>query len=218
MKIITFLACISVFSLVFSQTEGDKSDEKSQKILDQLSKEIKELKSFKLEFSMHIKNATTGEDSEEKGSGFVKGNKFTAKLGSNEIISNGIKIWTVVKEEKVVYESEADDEDEESINPKKLMTIWETGFKSRYSGQETINGNKMHVIKLYPTNPGDVQYHTIILYINQASNELYKAVIKTKDGTTMTYSIDKMTKNIEVADTEFVYDPRKFVGYQLIRD
>ncbi len=218
MRTLTFLASILFFSLAFGQTANDKSDEKSQKLLDQLSKEIKALKTFKLDFSIHIKNATTGEDSNEKGSGYVKGDKFTATLGQNQIISNGMKVWTVVKEEKVVYESDADEDDEESINPKKLMTIWETGFKSKYSGEETVNGKKMHVINLYPTNPGEVQYHTIILYIDQTTNELYKAVMKTKDGTTMSYTIDKFTKNIEVTDDQFVYDPRKFVGFQLIRD
>ena len=218
MKALTLFACMIIFSVGFSQKETNQTDEKSQKILDQLSKDIKALTSFKLDFSIHIKNATTGEDSNEKGSGTVKGDKFTATLGQNQIISNGIKIWTVVKEEKVVYESEADDEDEESINPKKIMTIWETGFKNKYAGEETINGKKVHVINLYPTNPGEVQYHTVILYVDQTSNELQKAIMKTKDGTTMTYTINTFTKNTPVTDDQFVYDPRKFVGFQLIRD
>lgn len=218
MKTLTLLASMILFSIGFSQDATNESDEKSKTILDKLSKDIKALNSFKLDFSIQIKNPTTGEDTQEKGSGVVKGDKFTATLGQNEIISNGIKIWTVVKEEKVVYETEADEEDEESINPKRLMTIWETGFKSKYVGEETVDGKKVHVINLYPTNPGEVQYHTIILYINQQSNELHKAIMKTKDGTTMTYTINKFSKNIETTDSQFVYDPRKFVGFQLIRD
>jgi outer membrane lipoprotein-sorting protein len=202
----------------FSLTALAQNDEKSQELLNKMSKEIKSLSSFYLEFSFAMKNASTGEDSKENGKGYVQGDKFNASLGDNEIISNGIKIWTVVKEENVTYESAADDEDEESINPKRLMTIWESGFKNNYVKQDKLNGKAVHVINLFPTNPGEVQYHTITLYIDVASSELSKAIMKTKDGTTMSYEIENFKKNPEIAASKFVYDAKKYPGYKLIRD
>ena len=202
-----------ITSLAFAQ-----SDEKSDKILNQLSKEIKALNSFYLEFNMKINNPSTGEDSNQNGKGYVQGDKFNAELGDNLIISNGLKVWTVVKDSKVVYESDADEDDNETMNPKQLMTIWETGFKNKYDKETTFNNKKVHVINLYPTNPGEVQYHTIILYINQDNNELAKAIMKTKDGSKMTYEVTKFSKNVEVTKDKFVYDARKYPGYQLIRD
>ena len=128
-----------IVSLIFfSLTALAQNDEKSQELLNKMSKEIKSLSSFYMEFSFTMKNAATGEDTKESGKGYVKGDKFNASLGDNEIISNGIKIWTVVKEENVTYESAADDEDEESINPKRLMTIWESGFKNKYVSNNYI--------------------------------------------------------------------------------
>jgi len=202
----------------FSLTALAQNDEKSQELLNKMSKEIKSLSSFYMEFSFTMKNAATGEDTKESGKGYVKGDKFNASLGDNEIISNGIKIWTVVKEENVTYESAADDEDEESINPKRLMTIWESGFKNKYVKQDKLNGKAVHVINLFPTNPGEVQYHTITLYIDVASSELSKAIMKTKDGTTMSYEIVSFKKNPEIVASKFVYDTKKYPGYKLIRD
>lgn len=208
-----------VLSILFlSLSAFAQNDEKSQQLLNKMSKEIKSLGSFYMEFSFSMKNASTGEDSKESGKGYVQGDKFNATLGDNEIISNGLKIWTIVKEENVTYESSADDDDDESINPKRLMTIWESGFKNKYVKEDKLNGKAVHMINLFPTNPGEVQYHTITLYIDVATSELTKAIMKTKDGTTMSYEISTFKKNPEIPASKFVYDAKKYPGYKLIRD
>ena len=209
--VLTIIALISI-STSFGQ------DSKAQEILDKLSTKMKGESSFYIEFSANIKNSSTGTDENETGKGWVKGKKFYASYGDNTIISNGVKTWTVVKEEKSVYEMDADEDDEESLNPKKLMTIWESGFKNKYGKETTLNGEKVHQILLYPKNPGDVEYHTIILYISSSKNELKKVVLKTKDGTAMTYRLTKYTSNPSVSDSKFVFDKNKYPGYTVIRD
>lgn len=208
------LIAISIFSFTaFAQ----EKDTKSQAILDKLSTKIKGMKSFYIEFSASIKNAA-GANESEIGKGWVKGDKFYASYGDNTIISNGLKTWTIVKEEKTVYETDASGGDEESINPKKLMTIWEKDFKNAFEKEETLNGEIVYVIKLVPKEPKKVDYHTIILYISKTNNELKKAVMKSKNGTTMTYSLTKFTANPTVEDTKFVYDSKKYPGYSLVKD
>ncbi len=193
-------------------------DAKSQGILDNLSKKMKAQKSFYMEFSAKTVNTNTGLNDSQTGKGWVKGDKFCASFGDNTIISNGMKTWTIVKEEKSVYESDTDADDEEAVNPKKLMTIWENGFKNKYAGENKVNGVACHTINLYPKNPGDVDYHTVILYIDKSGNELKKAVMKMKDGTTMTYYLTKFEPNAAVADTKFVFSASKYPGYTVIRD
>lgn len=192
-------------------------DAKSEGILNKLSSKMKGLKTFYVEFSANIKNSTTGENQSEIGKGWVKGEKFYASYGENTIISNGYKTWTVVKDEKRVYESDASS-DEDAINPKKLLTIWETGFKSKFEKEESLNGETVSVINLFPTDPKKVQYHTIILYISKAGNELKKAIMKAKDGTIMTYSLNKFTENPSIDDSKFVFDIKKFPGYKKVID
>lgn len=207
---------LTLFTLVTLTSFGQ--DAKSQGILDKLSTKMKAQKSFYIEFSASIKNATSGTDESETGKGWVKGNKFYASYGENTIISNGAKTWTIVKEEKSVYETDANENDEESMNPKKLMTIWESGFKNKYEKEDKLNNEAVHVIYLYPKNPAKADYHTIILYISKASNDLKKAVMKSKDGTVMTYSLNKFTSNPEIEDSKFVFDIKKYPGYTLIKD
>jgi outer membrane lipoprotein-sorting protein len=209
LTILTF-ASLSFFS--FGQ------DAKAQGILDKVSKKMKSHSSFYIEFSSNVKNSSTGTNQSETGKGWVKGKKYYASFGDNTIISNGLKTWTIVKEEKSVYEGDADEDDEESINPKRLMTIWESGFRNKYGKEMTLNGETVHVIYLYPKKPGTVDYHTIVLYISKAKNELKKVIMKTKDGTAMTYRLTKYTANPEISDSKFVFDSKKYPGYTVIKD
>lgn len=207
---------LALFTLVSLTSFGQ--DAKSQGILDKLSTKMKAQKSFYVEFSASIKNTASGRNDSETGKGWVKGEKFYASYGENTIISNGIKTWTIVKEEKSVYETDANESEEESMNPKKLMTIWEGGFKNKYMKEDKLNDEAVHVIDLYPKNPTKVDYHTIVLYISKTSNELKKAVMKAKDGTVMTYTLTKFQSNPTVEDSKFVFDIKKYPGYKLIKD
>ncbi len=217
MKIVLFVFCLLTLS-VSAQDSKEIKDAKSQGILDKLSTKMKGLKSFYIEFSANIKNLSSGTNETSAGKGWVKDKKFCASYGDNTIISNGIKTWTVVKEEKSVYESDANEDDKESINPKKLLTIWETGFKNKYEKEETLNGETVHVIYLYPKAPSKADYHTIILYIAKSTNDMKKAILKSKDGTIMTYSLTKFTPNESIEDTKFVFDSKKYPGYTVIKD
>lgn len=211
MKILFALFTFVSFSLV-------AQDAKADKILSSLSSKMKTQSSFYIEFNANIKNAASGLNESNTGKGWVKGEKFHASYGENTRISNGVKSWTILKEEKSVYVTEADDEDEESMNPKKLMTIWETGFKSKYDKEMKLGVDNVHVIYLYPKNPGSVEYHTITLYISTTENELKKAVTKTKDGTTMTYTVTKFQPSTSISDSKFVFDQSKYPGYHIIED
>lgn len=208
-----FIGLLFITSTLFAQ-----SDKESTTILNKVSSQMKALKSFYIEFTVHTKNAATGEDSNQKGSGYVKGNKYYAELGNNTLISNGFKSWTVVKDEKVTYQNDVDPDDDDAITPKKLMTIWENGFKSKYNSVTKIEGKEYQQIDLFPTDPANVNYHTIVLYIDKDNNQLFRAIMKTKDGSVVTYTINNFVKNKSVTDSQFVYNPKEYPGYKLIRD
>lgn len=212
MKKFTLLSiCFFLFSTVIAQTS------KSQEILDKLSGSMKKLNTFYVEFNANIKNTATGVNESEKGKGWVKGNKYYANYGEITLLSNGVKTWTVINEEQSVYVSDASDDDE-SMNPKKLMTIWESGFKNKYEKSDVFNGENVHIVKLYPTQPDNADYHTILLYISSKTNELRKAVMKTNDGTMMTYHLTKFIINKEIADSKFSFNKAQYPGFAVIRD
>lgn len=193
-------------------------DTKADGILSKLSSKIKSSSTFYVEFNANIKNSSSGLNESNSGKGWVKGDKFHASYGENTRISNGYKSWTIMKEDKTVYVTDADDDDEDAINPKKLMTAWETGFNAKYDKETTLGSEKVHVINLYPKNPKTVEYHTITLYISTSTNELKKATLKSKDGTVMNYTVTKFQSGVDIPDSKFVFDKSKYPGYKVIED
>ena len=175
LKLLTFIFLLTCLNTFFAQ------DKKSQDILNKVSSKMKALKCFYLEFNSLVKNSTNQKNENMTGKGWVKGNKFNATFAGNTIISNGMKTWTIIKEEKAVYESDANSDDG-SLNPKKIMTIWETGFKNKYEREELLNGEKVHVISLTPKSPSNSEYKSIVIYISKSTNSLKQAYIKSKDG------------------------------------
>ncbi len=203
--------------LVTSMSNFAFSQSKSQTILNSLSNKVKGLKSFYIEFSANVKNSKSGLNQNETGKGWVKGQKFYASYGGNTIISNGVKTWTVVKDGKTVYISDANTNDDENMNPKKLMTLWESGFNNSYSKETSLNGKTVHVISLTPKST-KANYKSITLYVGKTTNELSKAIMTSKDGTVMTYSVTKFTSNPTVEESKFVYDRKKYPGYKEVKE
>jgi len=192
-------------------------DTKSQAILDKLSLKMKSYKTFYIEFSALIKNTTSGQNDNEIGKGWVKGDKYFANYNDNTIISNGVTTWSIVKEDKSVYEADSDDS-EESLNTKKLMTIWENDFKNKYTKEGKLNNELVHVINLTPKQLDKSDYSSIVLYISKSKNELKKVIMKLKDNTTMTFSLTKLTVNLAIDDTKFIFDKKKYPGFSVIKD
>ena len=205
------------FLFVFLSANLYAQDTKSQAILDKLSLKINNYKTFYVEFSALIKNTSTGQNDNTIGKGWVKGDKYFATYGDNSVISNGLKTWNIAKDDKSVYESDSDNS-EESLNPKKIMTLWETGFKNKYEKESKINAETVHIINLYPKDVAKSDYHTIVLYISKTKNDLKKAIMKLKDGTIMTYTVVKLTPNLVIDDAKFIFDKKKFPDYAIIKD
>jgi outer membrane lipoprotein-sorting protein len=208
---------ILLVAFVASVTGMYAQDAKAQGILDKLSAKIKDQKSFYIEFKASITNSSSGKNESFTGKGWVKGKKFFANYGENTIISNGTKTWNVVKEEGTAYETSVDDDDSESMNPKKLMTVWEKGFTNKYEKEEKLGDEMVHVIYLYPKDKKSAEYSMIILYIGKDDNELKKTILKSNDGTKKTISITKFTSNPTIEDSKFTFDAKKY-GVSVVKD
>lgn len=189
-----------------------EQDPKAKKILDKLSKEMKSYSSISIEFKSTIKGSDINESSNGKAG--IKGNSYFYKDDQQKIWSDGESVWNLPLDEDVCYKTEVE-EGEDAINPKKLLTIWEDGFKYKYIGETTKGGVKVDEIKLYPKNPGKSQYHQVKMYINKSTGKIHSMNIKTKEGITLGYTITKFTPNVELKSSQFKFDPSKHPGIEV---
>lgn len=198
----SILALVLGLGTLSAQTEG----EKAKTILDSLSNTTKSYTSISVDFEIQMENKA--EDINEKESGHIDlaGNSYKLSLGSTIILFNDVNKWTILTDAEEVTKSAAEDvEGNGELSPKEIFTMYEKGFKYRYTGEETVDGVKVAVIELVPENPSDKSYSRAIIHVDVAKNQMTKFILKGKDGNITTYTFKSFEANKVFDDKYFIY-------------
>lgn len=194
-----------------------QTDAKAKAILDKVSAVTKSYKTIKLSYNLSIVSPGSSPVN-QKGEAYLKGDKYFIKTPDQSIMSNGVKVWTLITEDNECYVRDVDEEDDDLAKPSELLTIWEKGFTYKYSKETTYKGRAVHEIFLYPKNKQTSKYHTVILKIDKAKHEVVHVHIKGKDGTHLKYSLNKFEKNVTIPDSKFVFVKAKHPGVAVIEE
>jgi outer membrane lipoprotein carrier protein len=203
---LSLIIAILAYSTVFAQTNTNDltpQDPKAKAILDKLSAKTKALKSLSADFEYRLQNQKAGIDEIQTGSIQVKGNKYRLKLAGQEVICNGTTVWTYLPDDEEVQITNNDEEEEGSFSPSKIFTIYETGFKFKYDKEQVIGGNRVHTIYLYPMEPGEKNFHTIILNVEKETTRVHSMTVKAKDGNIYTYTLKNYQPDQALSDASF---------------
>ena len=210
-KIILLLSVVIVFSTLQAQNEYKlMHDPEAKKILDKLSLKTKSYKTVRIKFSYTIENIKEDVVETHKGYAFMKGQKYKLIIPGTEIFSNGKTVWRYLKDAEEITISERSKDDESILNPAKLFTIYQNGFKYKYIGEETVNNTKFDIIDLFSEKPAKKNYSRIRLKINKSKNII--ASIKTfgKTGSNFIVDVLEFKPNIKISDKLFILDKNKY--------
>lgn len=192
-------------------------DGKAKEILNAVSEKTKTYKTIYAKFTSKLINQQSGLNESQSGKIYIKGDKYKIELGDQVVYCNGTKVWTHLKSEGTCYESYVSEDDDDQISPSQIFTIWDTGYKYKYVAEKTVNGKKADIIKLFPKDPKESKFHTIILTINK-DYSLNTIEIRGKDGTIMKYIVEEMLPNREMDDSDFVFLKSKHPGVRVIEN
>ena len=195
------------FYVVFSQ--NDESDQvKCTKILQIISNFIQSNNASKFNFNLKI----TSEDFNETQSGYaiIKNNQFYYKTSEREVTCDGENVWTYIIEDNECYIDLLKDL-ENTINPSDLFNMWEDGFKFKYVKKENLNNELFHTIKMFPKNPNESNYHTVIMNINETKKTIKEASIKSKDGVTINMNISSLIANPPLKPSQFTWNSNEYI-------
>lgn len=193
-----------------------QSEVKAKAILAEVSKKYRSYDVIKTEFSYTLENPEAKIKETQSGTLFVKSkvNKYKVVLKGQELISDGKNQWTYLKADKEVQVSEVDNS-ADALNPAKLFTIYEKGFKSLYTNDTKVNGKMVHNIDLSPTDTKR-SFFKVKLQIDKLSKQIVNAVIFDKNGNRYTYSIKTFTPNIKVPESTFAFDSKLYPGVEVV--
>ena len=207
MKTLFTAAALLFTGITFAQDQ----DPKAKAILDELSKKTKGYSTIQVEFTLTTKQSG-GSTTTSKGTATMKGNKYVVDLGKQKIICDGNLITTLLIPEKECQQEKVEDAGDDTMDPTKMLTIWEKGFKYRFVKEE----GGMQEIHLFPIDNKKARYHTVVLKVDKAKGQVSSVTIKGKGGDVTTLNVSKFTPNVPADDSKFKFLKKDYPDYECI--
>lgn len=195
---------------------GKAQDEKAVKLLNELSSKTKAYDNFSADFTMNLVDVQSDIDLTRKGKITVADDNYRVKLDDDVIISNGDTRWTYQAESNEVYVDYEVEDDASGINPSKIFTIWESGFKQSHAGTVTHNGQTVDQINLHPIKAAETNYHTVKVFVDTKKMELVKVEVVGKEGDTYIYELLDFKNNQSLPDGTFKFTKADFPGVEVV--
>ncbi|MBN2166817.1 MAG: outer membrane lipoprotein carrier protein LolA [Marinilabiliaceae bacterium] len=201
--------------LVFSLFTLAQESEKAKKILDEVSVKTKSYKTIKANFSFTLENIQEEIAETHNGSIKIKGNKYTVDLMDTKTYFDGKALYTYLIDAEEVNISEPGENDEGGLNPAKIFSMYESGFKFRFIGEKVESGKTLYEIDLYPENH-DKPFSRIKLLINKSDLTLNYMKQVGKDGNNYIIKVNKFETNQPYNDSEFTFNKQEHPNVEVI--
>ncbi len=208
-----FTISVLFFTLIINAQDQDP---KAKAILDDLSKTTKTYKTIFAEYNFTILNKEGKQLEKQSGKVQIKGEKFKLEIPGNTIVCDGKTLWNYNKDAKEVTIKNFDATNEDQLNPSKIFTMYEKGYKFKYEKDEKVGLVNCATIDLFPADkPEKKKFHTIKLYVDKVKKQVAQLKMLMKDGGKQIYEIKTFKPNTEMADALFVFDAKGFKADQI---
>jgi len=214
--IISLLLIVVTVQAVTAQTKGlGQSDPDAKKILDAVSAKFKSFKSVQAKFLLNIESAAGKSLGTKTGTLLMKSSKYRISVTGQEIYSDGINVSTYEKGANEITITKFDPS-ANTLTPQKLFTnFYDKDFLYKLNGDKVINGKKLIEIELTPTDKSK-PFFKVLLYIDKAISAISSAKIFEKAGNKYTYAVSGMNTTTVLNDAQFVLDPKKYPGVEVV--
>lgn len=209
------LILLSVSYLTAQKVEYQEVDPKAKAILDKISAKTKAYTSIEAEFAFILENKQDNVKESQKGKICIKGNMYKVDMAKAISFFDGKTLYAYMKESNEVNISEPDPKDDNTLNPAKIFTIYETGYKIRYISEKFEETRTLQEIELYPKDLKK-DFSKIVIKVDKTKNELYSMQRFGKDGNVFTIKLISMTTNKEMDDAMFKFDKTKYPKVEVI--
>jgi len=215
MKKILILSLALMSVSVFAQSQYTPDAAEAKNILDKTAQALQKNTGIKAVFSLTVDNSQTNEKQAIDGTLWLKDNKFKLVVSDMETYYNGKTQWVYMPDDEEVTISTPDAEELEEINPTAIISSYKKGYKLKKDNDKTIDGKAAFVVCIYPddrTKP----YHRIEIIVEKISYNILSINTYGKNGTNTLIKIKKYEKDLNLADTLFNFDTKKYPKIEII--
>lgn len=208
-KIFIFIAIVTASFSGFAQG----NDPAAKKILDAVSAKFKTFKGVLANFTLKNEDANGKALGVKKGTVSMKGNKYKASLAGQDIICDGVTVWTYDKAANEVTINKVNN-DASSITPQKLFTnFYDKDFLYKLNGEKKEGKKVLQEIELTPVDKTK-QFHKVYLQVDKATQTLYSTKVIDKQQNKFIYTVNTMNGKAVLPDATFTFDKSKYPGVE----
>lgn len=201
-----------LFILSFSLFSQSK-DTTAKHILWLVSNKTKSYKSYKIEFLIKFETNKKILKETKEGTVIIKDNKYKLSLDDQIIFNDGKTLWTYLPEQEEVTIQNFKESDK-SFTPQKIISGYTKDFTPKLIKEYNENGKNYMTIDLTPIK--SQSYYKVRLIINKDQLQIKSSVFYEKDGSKYRYEFNKVTANVTVNDSDFVFNLKDYPRVEVI--
>lgn len=183
-------------------------DSRSQKILDEVTRNYKSKKNSYFKFSY---TSGSGKNLRSQTGIFYSDNtRYKLKIMGSEQIFDGNKLYNINDEDKEVTISKPNDE-QIHFSPLSYLDSYKKEYDVTYSGKKTMSGIPVDVIKMIPVKNNGLK--NVTLYVNTPQKKLIKLEQITTTNEVAVIGISDYKENQKLSPNLFTFDKSKYQNY-----
>ena len=207
---------VSALFLASCLTLNAQEDPKAASLLIRVSEQMQQFETFHARYTSKMVDRQSDFEMDQAGEVWIQGERYHLELGDYVIVCDGKTVWTYEPEMGECYIDDAETIAEDGVDPAKMFTIWEDGFKKVWKGTETLDGQALVRIDLHPDGAEERSFHTIQCFIDEKALQVIQLVVKGREGTDVVYRIEDFEGNGQVPEGAFNFDKARHPGTTMI--
>ena len=201
------LLTLTILGASFS-AHSQTIDSKSQKILDEVTRNYKSKKNSYFKFSY---TSGSGKNLRSQTGIFYSDNtRYKLKIMGTEQIFDGNKLYNINEEDKEVTISKPNGE-QIHFSPLSYLDSYKKEYNVTYSGKKTKSGIPVDVIKMVPVKNNGLK--NVTLYVNTPQKKLIKLEQITTSNEVAVIGISDYKENQKLSPNLFTFDKSKYQNY-----
>ena len=204
------------FLLSYSAVFCAQDDPQAAVLLSSISAKMQGYNTIHASYTSKMVDVQSDFEMEQGGEVWIEGDRYHLELGDYVIVCDGQTVWTYEPEMGECYIDDAETVAEDGVDPARMFTIWEDGFKKVWKGEVEMEGKSYSRVDLHPEGAEDRGYHTIQCIIDAEALKVVKLVVKGREGTDVYYMVESFEGDGLVPEGAFRFDKMRYPGTTMI--
>jgi outer membrane lipoprotein-sorting protein len=207
---------VFVALVFFPLSAWSQSDSRADQLLADVSEKMKAYPSVHARYSSIMVDRQSDFEMDQSGEVWIEGSRYHLQLGDYIIVCDGETVWTYEPDMGECYIDDAETIAEDGVDPARMFTIWEEGFKKVWKGEEEWEGKSLVRVDLYPDGSEERSFHTIQCFIDEDALQVTRLLVKGREGTDVEYRITEFEGNGLIPEGAFTFDKERYPGTTMI--